>query len=88
MDMASDGSLRRIQKYCDELERIGREVIESESCFSLKDLAVKGNDIMALGIPAGKQVGEMLNLLLDAVIAGDVANDKEDLIFFAKKLNL
>lgn len=87
-NMAQNPAYRDRQKYCDELERIGREVIESESCFSLKDLAVKGNDIMALGIPAGKQVGEMLNLLLDAVIAGDVANDKEDLIFFAKKLNL
>lgn len=49
---------------------------ELEHCFSLKDLAINGRDVIALGIPEGKQVGVILNKLLSAVINDDLPNEK------------
>lgn len=79
-NLAQNPAYRDRLKYCDELERVAREVIESESCFSLKDLAVNGRDLMDAGIPAGKKMGEILQQLLEAVIDGEVENVKEALI--------
>lgn len=47
--------------------------------FKIKDLKINGNDIMNLGIPQGKQVGEILNRLLDLVLNDRVKNNKDDL---------
>lgn len=51
--------------------------------FSVKDLAVNGNDLIALGYK-GKEIGECLNTILNAVIDGKVENDKSKLIVFIK----
>lgn len=55
------------------------EIIEEGEPFAIKDLAVNGNDIMSFGFK-GKQVGTVLNLLLDKVIENELPNDKEILI--------
>ena len=52
--------------------------------FSLKQLAIKGDDLIALGIPRGKKLGDTLEALLDAVIDGRVENDKNKLIEYLK----
>ncbi len=64
----------------DEIEKMIGEIAASGDCFSLKDLAVDGNDLKAIGIKEGKQIGEILNHLLDKVIDEEVANVKEELI--------
>ncbi|MCL2512291.1 MAG: HD domain-containing protein [Oscillospiraceae bacterium] len=48
-------------------------------CYTLSDLHINGDDLMTLGI-SGKQTGEILDMLLDAVISGNCENKKEDLI--------
>ena len=50
------------------------------ACLSLRDLAVNGRDLMALGIPAGREVGRILQELLDAVVDGNLENEKETLL--------
>ncbi len=55
-------------------------VLESEQCFSLKDLAVKGDDLIAHGIPQGVEVGKWLNLLLERVIEGEAENQRDALL--------
>lgn len=67
------------QKDYDRAEEMVKAALIEEQCFSLKDLAVKGSDIMALGIPAGPEVGKALHMLLEAVIDGEVPNEKEAL---------
>ena len=42
-----------------EMTRLIRECLETERCFSVRDLPVKGGDVMALGVPAGPQVGRI-----------------------------
>lgn len=48
--------------------------IEAKNCFSLKDLAINGFDLLEKGIPEGKEVGRLLNKALDAVIEEKVVN--------------
>jgi tRNA nucleotidyltransferase (CCA-adding enzyme) len=43
------------------------------------DLALDGNDLAALGVPPGRPIGEMLDLLLDRVLADPSLNCRERL---------
>ena len=70
----------------DGISRIFEEVKREGEPPSLKNLAVSGEDIMALGMPKGRRVGEILSALLDAVIDEECENDKEALIKKAREL--
>lgn len=65
---------------CVAVRKIAEEVLASEQCFKLKDLAVNGNDLMQIGIPQGREIGNTLNWLLDMVINGETNNDKDELL--------
>ncbi len=70
--------------YLNEIPAIVERLRAEHACLSLRTLAVKGNDLMALGYPAGKEIGAVLQALLDAVIDGDLPNDKETLMNYVK----
>ena len=53
--------------------------------FSLQYLAVNGNDIIQAGFE-GKDVGHILNHLLDMVMREDVRNNKEELLAAVSKI--
>ena len=53
-----------------------REIQGKSECVSLHDLAVNGSDLIGLGIRPGKQIGELLNLMLDEVVENPENNDK------------
>jgi tRNA nucleotidyltransferase (CCA-adding enzyme) len=59
-----------------------REVLNSGECFSLKQLAVTGDDLLALGF-SGIELGETLRLLLDYVIRFPEENERERLLNLA-----
>ena len=61
------------------------EIKLENACLSLRTLAVDGDDLMALGIPKGKQIGEMLSTLLDEVIEERLPNQKEALLQAARE---
>jgi len=67
------------QETYKKLSEIGREILEKEECFSLKNLAVNGNDLISLGYK-GKEIGEKLDFLLSLVIDGKEENNKEKLL--------
>jgi tRNA nucleotidyltransferase (CCA-adding enzyme) len=71
----------------DRMEKKAEEMYEREECLSLKDLALNGNDISDLGYK-GKEIGEALSFLLDAVISEKVANKREKLIEYLTKRGL
>ncbi len=74
---------KQVEKF-DKLTAIADKIISDKECFSLKDLALKGDDLMALGEKPGKQLGNALEFLLDAVIEGNVENEKEALTAYFK----
>lgn len=61
-------------------EEILNEVLAEEKCFSIKDLAINGKDIMELGVKEGPDVGKWLKYALDEVINDRLDNDKEDIL--------
>lgn len=84
-NMAQSPQFSDRQKTYDKLEQIARMIIEDEQCFSLKDMAVRGSDLIRLGIGQRPEIGRILNELLEAVIDGRVANDKDALLELAMK---
>ncbi len=63
--------------------RIDR-ILEEKQALSLKDLAINGEDLAKIGIPRGKQMGEVLSELLDTVLEDPALNTKEKLLEIAK----
>ena len=61
------------------LRSLVAEVQAEDACLGLRDLAVNGNDLMALGYE-GKAIGDCLSKLLDAVLDERLPNDREVLL--------
>ena len=59
-------------------------LLAGQPCFTLKDLAVNGRDLTALGLK-GKAVGDALQMLLEAVMDGKTENDKDILLDYLNK---
>lgn len=68
------------EKYAGMVHKIQQD----HDCISLHQLAVKGNDLTALGY-RGKQVSETLQELLNAVMEEKVPNEKASLIVYTKR---
>lgn len=77
------------------IERIARlnmlkvtydKIIAEKQCLSLKDLALNGKDLLDIGFPQGKNIGEVLQRLLDAVLEQPELNDRNRLLEMARKL--
>ena len=68
----------------DEAETLIREILEENACLSLKDLAVNGRDLMALGF-TGKAIGNCLNTLLAQVLEEQLPNDRDALLQAARE---
>ena len=77
----SDLSKPRIQ-LAGDLEQVLEEVLATNEAFTLKQLAINGNDVMTAGIPAGPLVGRALTEALDAVIDERVPNERDALLAF------
>lgn len=63
-----------------------REILEKKQCVSLKTLAVSGSDLIAAGMSPGKEIGIMLQKLLDYVIEHPEENEKDTLLTLVNKL--
>ena len=67
-------------KVLEEIPDALRKLREADACLSVKDLCVNGNDLMALGIPAGRRIGTLLNALLEEVLEERLPNEREALL--------
>jgi tRNA nucleotidyltransferase (CCA-adding enzyme) len=68
----------KIDHYLHVMER-AQEIAESGACYALNSLAVKGEDLLALGFK-GEEIGKTLQNLLEKVITEQVENKKETLL--------
>ncbi len=69
----------------DDFEKRIREELEKQPPFSVRDLALNGNDVMALySIPQSRLVGDVLNYLLEKVLDEPADNTRERLMEFAR----
>jgi len=70
-----------LQKQLDDL-------VQRDACYRLSRLAISGNDLLDAGFSPGPAIGTTLQRLLEAVMDGDCANTKTDLLEYAKQKSL
>lgn len=87
-DMGAQSDYQREEKMQSlaYIERLYREVKEQGDAVSLKDLAITGSDLIAQGMKPGKQVGAVLQELLNRVLEDPSCNTQEKLLEISKKI--
>ena len=80
-DVKSQNPIHREQRVSNiqAFEQVVEEVLKAEQCFSIRHLALKGGDLLLMGIPQGPEIGKVLHGLLERVIDGSLPNEKEAL---------
>ncbi len=73
-------------KKLNEIYDITKKIIDEQKCIKLSDLAINGNDLIAIGYKQGTPIGECLNKLLELVIDDEKNNTFEFLIEYAKNI--
>lgn len=63
----------------DRFAETARRLVAEDSCLKISQLAVNGNDMLALGL-RDRQIGDVLNILLEMVIDGKVENSRAELL--------
>jgi tRNA nucleotidyltransferase (CCA-adding enzyme) len=81
-DLLAQSMYMRAEKMnqLDEIDRIYREILERRDCLSLKDLAVNGRDLIEAGMKPGKEIGAILQEMLQEVLEDPSKNTKEYLL--------
>lgn len=77
-------NISRVHQW-DRAERQLNEIINNSSCWSLNQLAINGSDLIAIGIPSGKNIAIILKRLLNLVIEEELDNSKPTLLIEALK---
>ena len=76
--------------YMNEIDRHSKkmfeEIINDGDALTIRQLDVTGNDLFDAGIPKGKIMGDILNVLLDEILEKPSYNNKEWLIKKARKI--
>lgn len=83
-NLAQSPAYRSRQELLDQWEQLLQVELASGHCFSLAQLAVKGNDLLALGL-RGKQIGDTLEELLSLVMEETLPNDRAVLMKYVKE---
>ena len=78
-NLAQAPDYRFMQGEIDKAEAILDQLLAEGACVSLGQLGVTGRDLLALGL-SGPAVGQALRALLDAVMDGDLPNERQALL--------
>ena len=89
--MEADTSSKGVQKEPESarfvaMRNILDEIAAENACLGLKDLAIGGNDLIALGFEPGPEIGKCLDRLLSEVLDEQLANGSDALLTRAKTL--
>jgi tRNA nucleotidyltransferase (CCA-adding enzyme) len=63
-----------------------REILQERPPVSVKDLALKGKDLIELGYQEGEEIGQILKELLNLVLEGPALNQKKIMLTWVKKI--
>ncbi len=70
----------------DRIEALLEEILAEDACFSLKNLAVNGEDLIKIGFAPGPAIGACLASLLEQVQDEILPNEKQTLLHAAKRM--
>ena len=81
-DLLAQSTYRREEKQekLDKLKKLYAVITERGDCLSLRQLAVNGSDLIALGIKPGREVGNILAEMLEEVLDVPEHNDRDYLV--------
>lgn len=81
-DILAQSNYMREEKlaYLTKLQNFYEEIVNAKECVSLKTLAISGSDLIALGMKPGKEIGMVLQKMLDLVLEDETLNTKEALL--------
>ena len=82
-NLAQAPEYRSVQGGIDKAEAILDQLLAEDTCVSLRQLAVNGRDLLALGL-SGPAVGRILRTLLDAVLDETLPNQRAALLAAAR----
>ena len=72
----------------DSLWQRVQEEIAAANAFSLRDVAIDGNDVMReLGLEAGPEIGRILNELFERVTDDPAVNERDKLLALAREIH-
>lgn len=77
--------LVRLNDWGEEISRLTDEIRRRGDCLDLKHLAIGGQDLIEAGVRPGKELGRILELLLEQVLECPEKNNREALLELAKK---
>ena len=85
-DTMAQSEYRREEKLerIEKVRKTSEKILEEKQCISQKDLKLKGQDLIELGVKPGPLVGEILKAALYEVLEEPSRNDPEILKKFAK----
>ena len=85
--LSTEGESNRFNKKTLTLEEnLLQDELEKNPPVSLTGLTVKGKDLIKIGLPPGKRMGEILQLLLNKVLISPENNHKDYLLSIAAKI--
>lgn len=84
--LAHAAFFRQTEAEWEQIPRMVAALRASDACLSLKTLHINGDDLIALGVPRGARIGEILNSLLEMVLDDVLPNEKQALIKAAEHL--
>ena len=67
-----------------QIRAIMEEIQAENACLTLKDLAINGSDLLSLGFPAGKDLGNCLDYLLSRILDEKLENNRAALLDAAR----
>jgi tRNA nucleotidyltransferase (CCA-adding enzyme) len=69
-----------------KIQEIYLDIKKNNQCLTIKDLAINGDDLLAMGFEQGRDMGVVLKMLLNAVLENPELNTKEKLMELADDL--
>ncbi|MCI9336773.1 MAG: HDIG domain-containing protein [Lachnospiraceae bacterium] len=86
-DILAQSDYQRREKLArlDNWQKLYGEILADSQCVSLRTLAVSGRDLIAAGWHPGREMGEVLNRLLELVLEDPARNTKEWLLAAAEE---
>lgn len=87
-DISAQSDYKREEKLqkLSYIEELYEEVCRKGDAVNLKDLAITGADLIAQGMKPGREIGAVLQELLDIVLEDPTLNTPEQLLEISKKI--
>ncbi len=72
--------LLQLQDANQQMKQLLEQILQEQPCLHIRDLTICGKDLLALGMPQGKAVGDLLGAALEQVICGALPNQRDVLL--------